>query len=62
LDANEAMEMLLDDKEALCLDATTHGNIARFLNHECHDINLVDILVQIEIDARHLYHVCVNLH
>jgi hypothetical protein len=22
----------------------------------------VDILFQIEIDARHLYHVCVNLH
>jgi ABC-type dipeptide/oligopeptide/nickel transport system ATPase subunit len=62
LDANEGIEILLDDEEALCLDATTHGNIVKILNHECHDANLVDILFQIEIDARHLYHVCVNLH
>jgi hypothetical protein len=30
LDIDETMENLLDDEEALCLNATTHGNIVRF--------------------------------
>ena len=33
LDADWGTEQILSDDEALCLDATLHGNVARFLNH-----------------------------
>lgn len=33
LDADWGSEGHLHDEEALCLDATYHGNVARFINH-----------------------------
>lgn len=33
LDADWGSEGVLKDEEALCLDATSYGNIARFINH-----------------------------
>lgn len=33
LDADWDSEKLLKDEEALCLDATFRGNVARFINH-----------------------------
>lgn len=33
LDADWGSEVVLKDEEALCLDATCHGNVARFINH-----------------------------
>ena len=33
LDADWAAEKEVVDKEALCLDATNYGNVARFINH-----------------------------
>lgn len=33
LDADWGSEGFLRDEEALCLDATCHGNVARFINH-----------------------------
>lgn len=33
LDADWATEGVLKDEEALCLDATYYGNVARFINH-----------------------------
>jgi hypothetical protein len=33
LDADWGSEMRLCDDEALCLDATQYGNVARFFNH-----------------------------
>ena len=38
LDADWASERFLKDEEALCLDATKFGNVARFINHRyfCH--------------------------
>ena len=33
LDADWGSEELLEDDELLCLDATYHGNVARFINH-----------------------------
>nr|GEZ00834.1 60S ribosomal protein L23 [Tanacetum cinerariifolium] len=39
-------EGFLKDKEALCLDATSLGNVARFINHRCEDANLVVIPVE----------------
>lgn len=33
LDADWGSEGVLRDEEALCLDATCHGNVARFINH-----------------------------
>lgn len=33
LDADWGSERILKDEEALCLDATIHGNVARFINH-----------------------------
>ncbi|MQM02090.1 hypothetical protein Taro_034849 [Colocasia esculenta] len=35
LDADWGSEGLLGDEEALCLDATFYGNVARFINHRC---------------------------
>ncbi len=48
LNANEAMENMFDDEQAMCLDGTKYGNVGRFLNHQCHGANLFDIPVQIE--------------
>lgn len=33
LDAGWSSEGFLKDEEALCLDATSFGNVARFINH-----------------------------
>lgn len=33
LDADWGSEKVLRDEDALCLDATLHGNVARFINH-----------------------------
>ena len=33
LDADWGSERVLKDEEALCLDATDYGNVARFINH-----------------------------
>lgn len=33
LDADWSTEKNLKDEEALCLDATKYGNVARFINH-----------------------------
>ncbi|GMP96896.1 hypothetical protein CsSME_00045333 [Camellia sinensis var. sinensis] len=33
LDADWGSEGVLKDEEALCLDATHYGNVARFINH-----------------------------
>ncbi|KAL6219137.1 hypothetical protein ACLB2K_012343 [Fragaria x ananassa] len=56
LDADWGSEQILRDDDALCLDATLHGNVARFINHRCFDANLVDIPVQVETPDRHYYH------
>ncbi|XP_018486860.1 histone-lysine N-methyltransferase SUVR4 [Raphanus sativus] len=57
LDADWGSEKDLKDEEALCLDATICGNVARFVNHRCGDANLIDIPVQIETPDRHYYHI-----
>ncbi|KAL0855773.1 hypothetical protein Bca101_060926 [Brassica carinata] len=57
LDADWGSEKDLKDEEALCLDATICGNVARFVNHRCGDANLTDIPVQIETPDRHYYHI-----
>ncbi|CAI8602788.1 unnamed protein product [Vicia faba] len=44
------------DEEALCLEAASFGNIARFINHRCSDANLVEIPIQIECPDRYYYH------
>ncbi|CAL8166809.1 unnamed protein product [Prunus armeniaca] len=56
LDADWGSERVLRDEDALCLDATFHGNVARFINHRCCDANLIDIPVQVETPDRHYYH------
>ncbi|PIA39981.1 hypothetical protein AQUCO_02500006v1 [Aquilegia coerulea] len=56
LDADWSSEGILDE-EALCLDATRYGNVARFINHRCYDANLVEIPVEIETPDHHYYHV-----
>ncbi|GAB2300529.1 hypothetical protein Dimus_034569 [Dionaea muscipula] len=57
LDADWASESILKDDEALCLDATFYGNVARFINHRCEDANLLEIPVEVETVDRHYYHV-----
>lgn len=57
LDADWGSEGHLQDEEALCLDATYHGNVARFINHRCFDANLIDIPVEVETPDRHYYHI-----
>ncbi|CAN8260473.1 unnamed protein product [Cochlearia groenlandica] len=57
LDADWGSEKNLKDEEALCLDATICGNVARFINHRCEDANLIDIPVEIETPDRHYYHI-----
>ncbi|BFI30878.1 protein MpSUVR1 [Marchantia polymorpha subsp. ruderalis] len=57
LDGDWCSEKGLKDEEALCLDATNFGNVARFINHRCFDANLIDMPVTIESPDRHYYHV-----
>ncbi|XP_075100364.1 putative inactive histone-lysine N-methyltransferase SUVR2 [Nicotiana tabacum] len=56
LDADWGSEGVLKDEEALCLDATFFGNVARFINHRCFDSNMVEIPVEIETPDHHYYH------
>ncbi|KAJ0742413.1 putative [histone H3]-lysine(4) N-trimethyltransferase chromatin remodeling SET family [Helianthus annuus] len=57
LDADWGEESEIKDEEALCLDATYCGNVARFINHRCFDSNLVEIPVEIENPDHHYYHI-----
>ncbi|XP_017215213.1 probable inactive histone-lysine N-methyltransferase SUVR2 [Daucus carota subsp. sativus] len=57
LDSDWGSEGVLKDEEALCLDATYYGNIARFINHRCGDANMVEVPVEIETPDHHYYHV-----
>nr|GEY22682.1 probable inactive histone-lysine N-methyltransferase SUVR2 [Tanacetum cinerariifolium] len=50
-------EQVLKDEEALCLDATDYGNVARFINQRCFDSNLIDIHVELETPDHHYYHI-----
>lgn len=56
LDADWGSEGVLKDEEALCLDATSYGNVARFINHRCRDANMVEIPVEVETPDHHYYH------
>ncbi|KAK9931252.1 hypothetical protein M0R45_018536 [Rubus argutus] len=56
LDANWGSEGVLKDEEALCLDATVYGNVARFINHRCSDATLIQIPVEVETPDHHYYH------
>ncbi|KAI3760207.1 hypothetical protein L1987_50598 [Smallanthus sonchifolius] len=56
LDADWGAESELKDEEALCLDATYYGIVARFINHRCFDSNLVEIPVEVENPDHHYYH------
>ncbi|KAK4573207.1 hypothetical protein RGQ29_031250 [Quercus rubra] len=47
---------LLKNEEALCLDATYFGNVARFINHRCWDANLIEIPVKVETPDLTYYH------
>ncbi|KAG4976809.1 hypothetical protein JHK86_036283 [Glycine max] len=44
------------DEEALCLDAASFGNTARFINHRCSDANLIEIPVEVEDPGHYYYH------
>jgi hypothetical protein len=57
LNAYEAMENMLNDEQALCLDGTRYGNVGRSLNHKFHGADLVDIPVQTETTNQYVYHV-----
>lgn len=57
LDNDWGSEQVLKDEEALCLDATHYGNVARFINHRCFDSNLIDIPVEVETPDHHYYHI-----
>ncbi|KAM0914619.1 hypothetical protein ACQ4PT_011387 [Festuca glaucescens] len=56
LDASWGSEGAPRDEEALCLDPTFYGNVGRFVNHRCHDANLVLIPVEVETPDHHYYH------
>ncbi|CAN6232493.1 unnamed protein product [Urochloa humidicola] len=56
LNADWGTEGVLKDEEALCLDGTFYGNVARFINHRCFDGNIIDIAVEIETPDHHYYH------
>lgn len=56
LDADWGSEGVLKDEDALCLDATNYGNVARFINHRCFDSTLVEIPVEVETPDHHYYH------
>ncbi|XP_042048473.1 probable inactive histone-lysine N-methyltransferase SUVR2 isoform X1 [Salvia splendens] len=55
LDADWGAEESPKDEEALCLDASNYGNVARFINHRCYDSNLVEIPVKVETSDHHYY-------
>ncbi|CAH1424465.1 unnamed protein product [Lactuca virosa] len=57
LDSDWGSEQILKDEEALCLDATNYGNVARFINHRCFDSNLIEIPVEVETPDHHYYHI-----
>ncbi|KAK9061641.1 hypothetical protein SSX86_018823 [Deinandra increscens subsp. villosa] len=57
LDSDWGSEQVLKDEEALCLDGTYFGNVARFINHRCHDSNLIEIPVEVETPDHHYYHI-----
>ncbi|XP_021831299.1 probable inactive histone-lysine N-methyltransferase SUVR2 isoform X2 [Prunus avium] len=57
LDANWGLKAVLRNEEALCLDATKYGNVARFINHRCLDANLVEIPVEVETPDHCYYHI-----
>ncbi|GAB4830093.1 hypothetical protein Ancab_019735 [Ancistrocladus abbreviatus] len=46
---------VLKDEHALCLDAASYGNVARFINHRCLDANLIEIPVEVDT-PNHLYY------
>ncbi|XP_038973015.1 probable inactive histone-lysine N-methyltransferase SUVR2 isoform X2 [Phoenix dactylifera] len=50
MDADWGTEGVLKDEEALCLDATFYGNVARFINHRTMELILMITLTQ----SRHL--------
>ncbi|XP_062191430.1 histone-lysine N-methyltransferase SUVR4-like [Phragmites australis] len=56
LDADWGSEGILRDEEALSLDASFYGNVGRFVNHRCYDVNLVQIPVEVETPDHHYYH------
>ncbi|KAE8664857.1 Histone-lysine N-methyltransferase SUVR4 [Hibiscus syriacus] len=56
LDANWVLKGVPKDEEALCLDATCYGNVARFINHRCLDATLIEIPVEVETPDIHYYH------
>ncbi|XWS36484.1 hypothetical protein CRYUN_Cryun20dG0089300 [Craigia yunnanensis] len=56
LDAYWGLKGVSKDEEALCLDATYYGNVARFINHRCLDANLIEIPVEVETPDLHYYH------
>lgn len=56
LDAYWGLKGVPKDEEALCLDATCYGNVARFINHRCLDANLIEIPVEVETPDLHYYH------
>ncbi|XP_075492713.1 putative inactive histone-lysine N-methyltransferase SUVR2 isoform X1 [Primulina tabacum] len=56
LDADWGSKGVLKDEEALYLDSTCYGNVARFINHRCYDSNLVSIPVEVETPDHHYYH------
>ncbi|KAI6673502.1 hypothetical protein NL676_001408 [Syzygium grande] len=51
----DAAKCTYQDDEALCLDSTTFGNIARFINHRCYDANLIEIPIEVETPKHHYY-------
>lgn len=56
LDTNWGSKGAVDDEDALSLDATFYGNVARFVNHRCHDANLIEIPVEVETPDHNYYH------
>ncbi|KAI3987590.1 hypothetical protein MKX01_021502 [Papaver californicum] len=56
LDAAWGPDGVVKDKDALCLDATFYGNVARFINHRCFDANLVEVPVEVESPNHRYYH------
>jgi hypothetical protein len=57
LDAHWTSKAILNDDEALCIDGNDYSNVARFINHRCHDANLMDIPVKFDEADLHFYHV-----
>lgn len=57
LDNDWGSTEMIEDEDALCLDAAFYGNVARFVNHRCSDANLVAIPVEVETPDHHYYHV-----